>query len=87
MGRGAQSWLLAQGSHGCGYQCTWESTYNGSCDWEGSPPGYMYPPPNGNVLVASQKEKRMKDKEKKRTKQCKKRLAQKKCRVWQTEKQ
>ena len=41
------------------------------------PVTYMYPPPNGNILVASQKEKRMKDKGKKRTKQCKKRVAQK----------
>ena len=74
----AGHWLEeAGGSCGCGYRCTWESTYDGSHDWEGSPPSYMYPPPNGNILIASQKEKRMKDKEKKRMKQCKKRLAQK----------
>jgi hypothetical protein len=36
----------------------------------------MYPPPNGDVLVASQKEKRMKDKEKK-AKQCKKKSSTK----------
>jgi len=48
----------------------------------------MYPPPNGDVLVASQKEKRMKHKEKKEQNNAKKRVAQKKtCRVWQTEKQ
>ena len=38
----------------------------------------MYPPPNGDVLVASQKEKRMKHKEKKERNNAKKRVAQKK---------
>ena len=38
----------------------------------------MYPPPNGDILVTSQKEKRMKHKEKKRAKQCKKKSSTKK---------
>ena len=37
----AGRWLKEAGGSCCnGYQCTWESTYDGSCDWEGSPAGY-----------------------------------------------
>ena len=40
----ASRWLEeAGGSHGDGYQCTWEPTYDGSHDWEGSPPSYNIP--------------------------------------------
>jgi len=35
-----------------------------SRDWEGSPPYHMYPPPFGNVLVASKKLNEKEDKEK-----------------------
>ena len=37
----AGRWLKeAGGSPGDGYRRTWESTYDGSRDWEGSPPSY-----------------------------------------------
>ena len=91
MGQGAPSWSLARGSRWKSWW--WLPMYMGIYLWwvtwlGGQPTRLHIPPPNGDVLVTSQKEKRMKDKEKKRTKQCKKKSSTKKtCRVWQTEKQ